>query len=116
MEAIIKLASKDKINNMSDSRPPIDVVHNEERKRFQVKKDGYIAETEYILTKTRIIFTHTEVPKALENQGIGGTLARTGLDYARAKGLSVMPLCPFIASYMRKHPEYLDLLAAGVNL
>lgn len=101
---------------MADAKPPIDVVHNEERKRFQVKKDGYIAESEYILTKKRIIFTHTEVPQALENQGIGAALAKTGLSYARTNELSVMPLCPFIASYMRKHPEYLDLLAAGVNL
>ena len=101
---------------MSDAKPPIEVVHNEEKKRFQVKKDGYIAEAEYILTKTRIIFTHTEVPMALSNQGIGAALAKTGLDYARANHLSVMPLCPFIASYMRKHPEYLDLLAAGINL
>ena len=101
---------------MSITPEKIQVANNPERKRFEVVVDGHTAVCEYILTKTRIIFTHTEVPKALEGNGIGAKMARFGLDYARAQGLKVMPLCPFVASFIRKNPEYRDLLAAGVNV
>jgi len=51
------------------------------------------------------------VPKALEGRGIGSALARGLLDLARAQKLKVKPLCPFVAGYIKKHPEYADLLA-----
>lgn len=92
------------------------VVHNPDKRRFEFSHEGKLAKAEYILTKTRIIFTHTEVPPALEGNGIGAALAKFGLNYAREQELKVMPLCPFIASYIRKHPEYRDLVVAGVNL
>lgn len=94
----------------------IQVVHNPERKRFEFSHEGATARAEYILTKARIIFTHTEVPVALEGNGIGAALAKFGLDYARAHELKVMPLCPFVASYIRKNPIYRDLIVAGVNI
>ena len=94
----------------------IQVSNNTERKRFEVKVDDHLAVSEYMLVKERIIFTHTEVPEALEGNGIGSMLARTALEYAREKGLKVMPLCPYIASYIRKHPEYRPLLLAGFNV
>ena len=55
--------------------------------------------------------THTVVPLALEGHGIAGRLARAALDYARDRGLSVVPLCPYVADYIGKHPEYEDLVA-----
>ena len=94
----------------------INVVHNPERKRFEVKIDGRLAVCEYIMTSTRIIFTHTEVPKGLEGKGIGTALAKTAMEYARANSLKIMPLCPYIASYMRRHPEHQDMLVAGVKI
>jgi len=50
------------------------------------------------------------VPPAFEGKGIGGKLARTGLEYAKAKGFSVVPRCPFIATYIERHPEYAGLV------
>lgn len=94
----------------------IEVKHNPEEKRFEVRIDQYLAKAEYILTKQKIIFTHTEVPSDLEGNGIGAALAKTGLRYAEDNELAVMPLCPFFASYIRKHPEYKKLLATGVNV
>ena len=55
--------------------------------------------------------THTEVDDAHEGEGIGSTLARGLLDALRERDLRVHPDCPFIAAWMRKHPDYLDLLA-----
>lgn len=101
---------------MKLTQDQIKVVNNQEKKRFEFKVDAHIAIAEYILTSTRIIFTHTEVPPALEGNGIGAALATTGLDYARINNLKVMPLCPFIAAFMRKNPEYQDLLVPGVHI
>lgn len=92
------------------------VQHNPDRKRFEVKVDNHLAVCEYILSKTRIIFTHTEVPKALEGNGIGAMLAKAGLEYAREHELRIMPLCPFVAAYMEENPEYNDLLMPGFKL
>jgi predicted GNAT family acetyltransferase len=94
----------------------IEGKHNPAEKRFEVSINEYLAKAEYILTKQKIIFTHTEVPSDLEGNGIGAALARTGLQYAKDNQLAVMPLCPFFASYIRKHPEYKTLLAKGVNV
>ena len=57
-----------------------------------------------------MIFTHTEIDDAFEGQGLGSTLAKAALADAREHGLRVVPLCPFIAGYIKKHPEYTDLV------
>jgi predicted GNAT family acetyltransferase len=69
--------------------------------------------TEYTLDGDRIIFTHTEVDKAYEGEGIGGALARGALDDARARGLAVVPRCPFIRGWIARHPDYADLVRAS---
>ncbi|HMN84800.1 MAG TPA: GNAT family N-acetyltransferase [Bauldia sp.] len=51
------------------------------------------------------------MPEALAGRGIGGKIARLVLDAARAEGIKVVPVCPFIAAWMKKHPEYDDLRA-----
>ncbi len=90
------------------------VVQNDEANRFEVRVGAHLAVLEYTLTKTgMIVFTHTEVPEPLEGQGLGATLAQAGLRHARDAGLTVMPLCPFVASYIRRHPEYQPLVMKG---
>ena len=84
--------------------------HNEAASRFEIVKESYMAVLEYELQDGIIVFTHTGVPAALEGQGIGSRLAQAGLEYARAAGLKVVPLCSFISAYMHKHPEYSDLV------
>ena len=54
---------------------------------------------------------HTEVPPALEDQGIAGKLVAAALDFARAAHLRVIPLCPYVSDFISKHPEYQDLLS-----
>jgi predicted GNAT family acetyltransferase len=58
-----------------------------------------------------VVFTHTEIDEAFGGQGIGGQLAKAALDDARSRGLSVVPMCPFIAGWIGKHPDYADLVA-----
>ncbi|ACY99076.1 MULTISPECIES: GNAT family N-acetyltransferase [Thermomonospora] len=58
-----------------------------------------------------VALIHTEVAEEYEGQGVGSALARGVLDELRSKGVRVVPLCPFIKGYIRRHPEYRDLVA-----
>ena len=60
----------------------------------------------------RITFTHTVVEPEHEGAGVGSALARAALDDARTAGLRVVPQCPFIAAWIRRHPDYADLVSA----
>ena len=94
----------------------LEVHHNTDRKRFEIHVNGHKGVVEYMLAGDRIIFTHTEVDVALEGQGIAALLAKTGLEYAQAQQLKVMPLCPYVAGYMKRHSEYQPLLAPGFHV
>jgi predicted GNAT family acetyltransferase len=79
--------------------------------RFELTVDGTLAAfAEYNLLKQGLLFTHTEVLPAYEGQGLGSKLARFALDAVRERGVQAIPACKFIAGYIRKHPEYLDLV------
>ncbi len=91
----------------------LQIRKNEEKSRFELSVGGEIAFVNYVEMGKKIIYTHTEVPEAFKGQGMGARLARGVLDYARAQGLQVMPLCPFIAAWIRRHTEYADLVIEG---
>ncbi|WP_170254473.1 GNAT family N-acetyltransferase [Phaeodactylibacter luteus] len=101
------------MSNPSSGHP---VVLNEDKRRFEANVDGSLAVAEFIKTKDKLILTHTEVPPALSGKGIASLLAKTALQYARSSGLRVMPLCPFMAGYMARHPEWESLLVPGINV
>lgn len=88
----------------------LDVVMNEETRRFEIELDGETAFAEYRLVDHGIILPHTVVPDAFEGRGVGSALAKAALGYAREQELKVIPLCPFIAAYITKHPEWHDLV------
>lgn len=96
---------------MDKAASQIEVKNNEAAQRFEVVLDGQVAFAQYQLDGSTIIFTHTEVPEAFEGKGVASTLVRTALETARNQKLAVIPLCPFVASYIRRHQaEYLDLV------
>jgi predicted GNAT family acetyltransferase len=87
------------------------VRDNPEKRRFEIDLgDGSFAIAEYTLPAGKIMFTHTEVPEAHGGKGLGTLLIRTALASARKRGLKVIPICPFFAAYIQKHPEEQDLL------
>ena len=94
----------------TSSRPEWLVVDNPERHRFEIDLGGAVAIAEYTLPAGIIMFTHTEVPPEHEGKGIGTALIRAGLASARARGLRVIPICPFFAAYIQRHAEEQDLL------
>jgi predicted GNAT family acetyltransferase len=89
---------------------PSDVVMNDKTHRFEVTLDGETAFTEYVLHNGAMVLPHTEVPPAFEGKGVASALAKAALGYARGHGLKVKPICPFIAGYIQKHPEWQDLV------
>ena len=86
------------------------VTNKRDEHRYEVKVDEQLAVLTYKLQVGRITFLHTGVPPALEGRGIANQLASFALEEARAQHLTVVPLCPFVASYIRRHREYLPLL------
>lgn len=88
----------------------VTVQNNETEERYEVLINGTLAKIDYERQGDTIILIHTEVPSALEGHGIAGKLARTALDDARARHLAVVPFCPYVASYIRRHPEYKELV------
>ena len=86
------------------------VRDNTQRHRFELAADGHVAFSNYKREGDVLTILHTAVPKQLGGKGIGSALVRGLLDIARAQRLTVKPLCPFVAGYIAKHPEYADLL------
>ena len=87
------------------------VEDNPQASRFEATLDGQrVAVAQYERTGNQIIFTHTIVAEAAEGHGVGGKLVAFALNQGRAEALAVVPLCPFVQSYLRRHPEYGDLV------
>jgi uncharacterized protein len=85
----------------------VKVVDHPELSRFEIWADGKVAGfARYHLAPGKIVFTHTEVDPAYEGEGLGSTLASGALDAARERSLRIDPQCPFIAAYVKRHPEY----------
>jgi predicted GNAT family acetyltransferase len=95
---------------MDGNLDAVSVRDNSAASRYEAEMDGQLAVITYWRSGQHITFLHTGVPAALEGHGIAGQMARVALDDARAKGLAVIPRCPFIAAYIRRHPEYTDLV------
>ena len=79
--------------------------------RFELDADGVTAVANYHLVGSVMTITHTEVPPRARNRGIASRLIEGMLADARARGLKIVPLCPFVSAYFSKHPEDKDLLA-----
>ncbi|MEI9813633.1 MAG: GNAT family N-acetyltransferase [Acidobacteriota bacterium] len=86
------------------------VVHNPEQSRFEIVEEGETSELAYRLQPGKIVFVHAGVPVKLRKRGLAGELVATGLSYAREHGLKVVPLCPYVVSYIQRHPEHRDLV------
>jgi uncharacterized protein len=81
------------------------------RSRFELEEMGETAYLEFDLDSGGwITLLHTEVPEALRGKGIASVLAKTGLEYARDNQLKVDVICPLVANYLSKHPEYQPLV------
>ncbi|MGB5171914.1 GNAT family N-acetyltransferase [Eudoraea sp.] len=88
------------------------------KKRFELGVENHIAFLEYIQTVNGVVYlTHTEVPPSLEGKGIGKALVSKTISYLINGELLLAPLCPFVAAYLKRHPEIAkDILAPGFSI
>lgn len=89
----------------------MDVRRNEARHRYEVETPAGTAILEYSEPRPGVLdLQHTLVPLQARGQGIAAQLVRTALDEARSRGAQVIPTCPYVASFIGRHPEYRDLI------
>ena len=86
------------------------VTKNSAAHQFEVTGTDGLARLTYRENADHITLVHTEVAPELEGKGYGSLLARFALDYARANKLRVIPSCPFVSQFIRRHPDYADLV------
>jgi predicted GNAT family acetyltransferase len=87
------------------------VTRNDDRCRFEATVEGHTEVLTYREAAGRVMLNHTEVPPELRGRGIADALARAALVDVRQRRLLVRPLCPFVQAFMKRHPEYADLMA-----
>ena len=87
------------------------VKNNEESSQFEAEMEGekvliaYRTESDGTLN-----LVHTEVPKKFEGKGVGGALVKKTLEQIKSSGNKIIPSCPFVADYIKRHPEYESLV------
>ena len=86
------------------------VKHNRAGARFELQLDQGLARCDYRLLGSELVLHHTEVPAALQGQGVAAVVVQAALDWAREQGLHVRPTCSYVAAYMRRHPDTQSLL------
>ena len=91
------------------------VVHNAEKSRFELVVDGQTVFAEYRIAGGLMTFYHTLTPPPLRGRGLAARVVQAGLEYARAQGLKVLPLCWYVSGHINEHPEFRDLLAVHAH-
>jgi uncharacterized protein len=86
------------------------VVHNSAVRQFELRVGDLLSLLQYRVAGAKMIIFHTEVPPAIQNQGLAERMTKAALEFARAEKLKVEPRCPYTAAFLRQHGEYSDLL------
>ncbi len=88
----------------------LDVERNEVTKRFESEIEGHLCVLDYRIHDKVISMNRVYVPPPLEGRGIAGEMTRHALDWAAEQHLQVRPICPYIASWIKRNPDYQRLL------
>ncbi len=87
------------------------VRDNDAAHRYELLvEDEVVGELIYRARDDVVTLIHTEVAPQYEGHGLGEQLVAHALDDIRARGLEIVPVCPFVGAYLRRHPEYEDLV------
>lgn len=94
---------------MTEQPTKTEVVDNELENRFEIWHGDHLAGfADYRRRAGVTIFVHTEIGDEFGGKGLGSILARHALDATVARGETIVPVCPFISAYLRKHPQYAE--------
>lgn len=88
------------------------VRNNTDLSRYELEVDGHVAFANYRKVGATLVIPHVEAPPVLRGTGVAGRLMQGVMESARAEGLKIVPLCPYAASWIKRHKEYEDLLAS----
>jgi hypothetical protein len=94
---------------MTDAQRPL-VVDNANAHRFEINIDGATAFMNYRIHDNAIEYLHSETPPELRGRGYAGAIARAALENDKAIGRKVIPTCPFVRTYLARHPKYASLV------
>ncbi|MCQ9328363.1 GNAT family N-acetyltransferase [Pelistega suis] len=86
------------------------ITHHPEKQQFTIEVEGHTAHIDYELANNVMDITHTIVPEAIGGRGIAGQLMEAALNTAKEKAWKVIPSCSYAAVYIKRHPEFADLL------
>jgi predicted GNAT family acetyltransferase len=94
----------------------MDVIHDADAHRFHLDVEGHRGELDYTLRESGLredvmTITHTGVPPAIGGRGVAAELTRVALETARREGWTVVPACSYASAFIRRHPEFSDLVA-----
>lgn len=87
-----------------------ELTDNTARSRYEMVVDGVTAYVTYARHGDRLTLVHTKVPKALGGRGVGSSLATAVLEDVRKRGLRVEVECEFLEAFIKRHPEFADLV------
>lgn len=87
-----------------------DIRNNTDKHRYELPADGELALVTYNLNPPNLMITETLVPQRLEGQGLASRLARHVISDARARGLRILPVCPYFSAYLQTHPEHAEVV------
>jgi predicted GNAT family acetyltransferase len=107
---MIEIAAHDgAMTEQSDAPRNVVVTNDKANLRYEARiEDALAGFTNYLLHGDQVVFTHAEVYPRWEGQGVGSTLARGALDDVIGQGKLITPVCPFIVSFVRRNPSYLE--------
>jgi predicted GNAT family acetyltransferase len=88
----------------------LSIVDNLAAQRFETVVDGLLCRLDYRRRDTALVMEHVFVPELLRGRGIAAALTETALQTARRQGLRVVPDCPYVVAWLRRHPGYADLV------
>ena len=87
-----------------------DIRDEADQRRYALTVDGQTAVVTYNLVAGGLMVTETLVPEALEGRGVASRLARHVLEDIQRRGLVILPVCPYFAAYLKKHPEWAEVV------
>ena len=95
----------------------MDIRNNTHHRRFEAETDGKLSIVEYRrVDDETLALTHTEVDPSLEGRGIGSTLVEGVLEYMEQNNLKIVPLCPFVSAYLKRHPDWNRVVSTAYNV
>lgn len=89
------------------------VENNSERRRFEAHIGEHVAVLDYVMVGDIIRLTHAGTPHPLRGQGVAAVVTKAALEYAKAQGYKVIPVCSYVEAYIRRHPEYRSLISTN---